>query len=134
MKKLIAALLAVVLLCAAGSALASDNVKFKSSAYVYATAGAERTGVVIRKGSVAQYVDQAGGWAQIKYGKSLGWVRVNCIKVTDDAVKVVYSATPAPEPQEEAAAPAALFPSGFAVQDMIASTVKTLHRMWGQRQ
>ena len=131
MRKLLAALLIGALcLCLTGTALASDNVKFKSSAYVYATAGAERTGVVIRKGSVARYMDQAGGWAQIKYGKSLGWVRVNCIKVTDDAVKVVYSATPAPEPREAVAAP--LLPSGFAVQDMIASTVKTLHRMWGQ--
>lgn len=92
MKKLIAALLAVVLLCAAGSALASDNVKFKSSAYVYSVAGAARTGVLIRKGSVAQYVGQNGMWAQIKYGKSLGWVRTSCLKATGDDVKVVYSA------------------------------------------
>ena len=92
MKKLIAALLVAALVCAAGSALASDNVKFKSSAYVYSGAGAARTGVLIRKGSVAEYVGQAGMWAQIKYGKSLGWVRTSCLKATGDDIKVVYSA------------------------------------------
>ncbi len=101
-KKFAAALLAALLLvpCLAGTALASDNVKFKTSAFVYADAGTGRTGVVIHKGSVAEYVDQSGGWAQIKYGKSLGWVRVNCIKVTEDAVKVVYSAASATLPTE----------------------------------
>lgn len=117
MKKLIAALLAVVLLCAAGSALASDNVKFKSSAYVYSCAGSDRTGVLIRKGSVAQYVGQDGMWAQIKYGKSVGWVRTSCLKATGDDVKVVYSTDiPAQNPE--------------AAPDATAGIVKTLRQIW----
>lgn len=88
---LVAALLA---LCAA-NALASGNVRFITSAYVYGEAGWNRTGTIIRKGSVAQYMGAAGSWTRIRFGKHAGWVRSSCLVDSEDPVKVVYSAAEA---------------------------------------
>ena len=96
MKKLIAALLAAALLglCLGGGAMASDNVKFKASAFVYDEAGGQPAGIVIRRGSVTEYVAQIGGWVQVKIGKTLGWVPADCLMATGDSVQVLYSAAP----------------------------------------
>ena len=95
MKKLFAMLLVAAMLALCVPALAADNVRFVTSAYVYADAGSGRTGTVIRKGSVARRVDGADGWVCIRFGKHTGWVRVSCLTPSDDPVKVVYSAVAA---------------------------------------
>ena len=97
MKKLISALLvaALLALCTTGAALAADNVKFITSAYVYTDAGAGRTGIVIRKGSVAQFMETSEDWTCVRLGKQAGWVRTSCLTPSDEPVKVVYSAAAA---------------------------------------
>ena len=94
-KKPIAALLTAALLALSMAALASDNVRFITSAYVYADAGFNRADTVIRKGSVAKREEAQDGWSLVWIGKTLGWVRSACLEETADPVCVIYSAAPA---------------------------------------
>ena len=96
MKKLLSSLLIAALLALCASALAADNVRFVTSAYVYAEAGSGRTETIIRKGSVARRMDGADGWVCVRFGKHAGWVRGSCLAPSDDPVKVVYSAMSSP--------------------------------------
>ena len=86
MKKFLAMLLLVAILASCTIALA-DCKRVKSSSYVYKKAGSGKTNVMLKKGSIVDYLGKKGKWAKVEYlkgsGTKTGWVLKKNLGYTD---------------------------------------------------
>ena len=92
MMKIVAAMLIAVMLLST-VAFAESYVKFTKNGIGYKKAGSGKTGIIIRKGSVACVEKKGDAWTRVTLDQNTSlWFKNDCLKKTKDSGAVIYSA------------------------------------------
>ena len=90
--KIVAAMLIAVMLLST-VAFAESFVKFTSNGIGYKKAGSGKTGIIIKKGSVAVVEKKGDAWTRVTLDQNTSlWFKNDCLKKTKDSGAIIYAA------------------------------------------